>query len=222
MRYQDACLRNARMALRSSPWWTTRARAWSSITAVAKPSVRDGGVGRPANTLEQVTEQPRAPEAAPTDDDAVAAGGRDHGDGVGGLPDVAVAEHGDRRHVRLELGDGLPAGVAGVVLLDRAGVHGDGDDPLVGADLAGAQVRDEPVVEPDAELRRDRHAVRRGGRDRGTDDGPQQARLGRDGGATALARDLGRRAPEVEVDVVDQAASAHPVHGPPIITGSEP
>ena len=68
--------------------------------------------------------------------------------------------------MRLELGDGVPAGVAGVVLLDRAGVHGDGHDALVGADLAGPQVGEQPVVQADAELGRDRHAVRRGGRAR--------------------------------------------------------
>ena len=45
------------------------------------------------------------------------------------------------------------------------------------------------------------------------DDRPQQARPGRHGGAAALARDLGRRAPEVEVDVVDEPAAAHPVDG---------
>ena len=100
------------------------------------------------------------PEAAATDDDAVAAGGAHHPDGVDGLPDVAVAQHRDRCHVGLELGDGVPAGVPGVVLLHRASVHRDGHDALVGADLTGPQVGDHPVVQPDAELGRDRDAVR--------------------------------------------------------------
>ena len=39
-------------------------------------------------------------------------------------------------------------------------------------------------------------------------------RAGRHGGAAALARHLGRRAPEVEVDVVDEPAIAHGVDGP--------
>ena len=60
-------------------------------------------------------------------------------------------------------------------------------------------------------------------RDRGAEDRTQQVRLGRHGGAAALARHLRRRAAEVEVDVVDAARVADRVHGAsPIITGSLP
>ena len=44
----------------------------------------------------QVAEEPGPAEAAPADDHAVAAGLGHHAQGVGGHPDVAVAEHGDR------------------------------------------------------------------------------------------------------------------------------
>ena len=124
--------------------------------------------------------------------------------------------------VRLELADGVPAGVAGVVLLDGAGVHGDRHDALVGADLAGPQVGEQAVVQADAELRRDRHAVRVGGGDGGADDRPQQRRPRRHRRAAALARDLGGRAAEVEVDVVDEPAPHTRSTARPIIAGSEP
>ena len=108
--------------------------AWSAITSTTSPSGGGGGAGRPANTASEVAEQPRPAEAAAADDHAVAAGRAHHRHGVGGLPDVAVAEHRDRRDVGLELADGVPAGVAGVVLLGGAGVQGDRRDALVLAD----------------------------------------------------------------------------------------
>ena len=70
----------------------------------------------------------------------------------------------------LELADGVPAGVAGVVLLGGAGVQGDVGDALVRADGAGAQVGEQVVAQAHAELGRDRHAVRRRRGDGGTDD----------------------------------------------------
>ena len=81
-----------------------------------------------AERRREVAEQPRAPEAAAADDDAVAAGLVDHADRVGRRPDVAVAEHrraGDRL---FELGDRGPVGVARVELGRRAGVQRDGGD----------------------------------------------------------------------------------------------
>ena len=57
---------------------------------------------------DEIAEQPRPAEAAAPDDHPVATGGPHHRHGVRGLPDVAVAEHRDRRDVRLELADGVP------------------------------------------------------------------------------------------------------------------
>ena len=52
-------------------------------------------------------------------------------------------------------------------------------------------------------------------RHRRAHDRPQQPRLGRHRSAAAAPGHLGRRAAEVEVDVVDEALVAHQVHGPP-------
>ncbi len=83
-------------------------------------------------------------------------------------------------------------------------MQGDGDHPLLGADLAGAEVREQVVGQPHAELGRHRDAER-GRRLHGSPhDGPQQIGMGGHRGAAALAGDLGRRAPEVEIDVVGQ------------------
>ena len=49
--------------------------------------------------------------------------------------------------------------------------------------------------------------------DRGGDHRPQQRRAGRHRRATTLARHLGGRAPEVEVDVVGEAVAADAVDG---------
>ncbi len=49
---------------------------------------------RAAEGAREVAEEPRAAEAAATDDDAVAAGLVHHADGVVGRPDVAVAQDG--------------------------------------------------------------------------------------------------------------------------------
>ena len=110
---------------------------------------------------EEVTEQPRPAEAAAADDHAVAAGGAHHRQGVSGDPDVTVAEHGDRRDVGLELADGIPAGIAGVVLLGGAGMQGDVGDALVRAHGAGPQMGEQVVVQAHAELGGHRHAIRR-------------------------------------------------------------
>ncbi len=55
------------------------------------------------------------------------------------------------------------------------------------------------------------HAVRPGGADRGSQDLAEQRRLGGHRRAAALAGDLRRRAPEVQIDVIDEALVAHHV-----------
>jgi len=70
----------------------------------------------------EVPEEPGSAEAAPTDHHAVAAGRLDHGQGVGRLPEVTVAEDGDRGHRLLERCDRLPVGRARVELFGGAGV----------------------------------------------------------------------------------------------------
>ena len=96
-----------------------------------RPGYRPAGEG-----VGQVPEEPRPAEAAPADDHAVAPGGRHHGQGVRRLPQVAVAQHGDRGDGLLQSADGVPVGRARVQLLGRAGVQGDGGHPLVLGDPA--------------------------------------------------------------------------------------
>ena len=122
---------------------------------------RRGADGTAGERVGQLAEEPRSTEAAPADDHAVAAGVPDHRQGVLGPPDVAVAEHGDRRHRRLQLGDGVPVGVTGVELLGGAGVEGDGGHALVLGDAAGVEEREVVVVDALAEL--DRHGHVAGG-----------------------------------------------------------
>ena len=140
---------------------------------------------------DEVPEQPRAAEAAPADHHAVAAGGAHHLDGVGRLPDVAVAEDRDGGDRLLELGDGRPVGHAGVQLLGGPGVHGDrGGAGLLG-EPAGHQPRAVLVVEADAHLHRDRHVA--GAVDRSGDHGAEQRGAQRQRRATAVAGDLAGR-----------------------------
>ena len=72
-----------------------------------------------------------------------------------------------------------------------------------------APVGEQSLVDADAELPGDGHRARRP--HRRPHDGAEQSRLQRDGGAAALARHLGHRAAEVQVDVIDAAlAHEHP------------
>src|SRR5204863_283840 len=61
----------------------------------------------------EIGEEPRPAQTAPPHHHPVAARLGHHAHGVGGFPDVAVAQHRNRRHRRLELGDGRPGGIAG-------------------------------------------------------------------------------------------------------------
>src|SRR5699024_2104749 len=82
-------------------------------------------VGLPGEAGGAVGEQPGTALAAAAHHDAVAAGLLHHLDRVLGGPDVAVAEHGDVGDELLELGDRLPARLAGVVLDHGAAVRRD-------------------------------------------------------------------------------------------------
>ena len=152
--------------------------------------------------LDQITEEPRPAEAATTDDHAVAAGSAHHRHRVGGLPDVAVAEHRDLGHRGLQLPDCVPIGEACIVLLCGSRVQGDGDDPLIDGDAARLDVGQQRIEQALAELDRHRHTRGRRCRDGLAEDRPQEVRLGGHGCSAALARHLGRGAAEVDVDVI--------------------
>src|SRR5690606_21271797 len=161
-----------------------------------------GFVGAALEGGDQVREQPRPAQTAAAHDDPVAAGLAHHAQRVLGRPDVAVAEDGDLRDVFLQAGDGVPVGRAAVVLGGGAAVQGDGGHALLDGDAPGVQVGQVVVVEALAHLHGDRQVPGPG--DRLAQDGAQQVPLVGQGGAAALAGDLGDRAAEVEVDVVGE------------------
>ena len=68
----------------------------------------------------EIAEQPRTTQAAPTHDHTVTSGGLHHAQCIVGGPDVAVAEHGNRRDRLLQRGDGFPTRLTRVVLFGRA------------------------------------------------------------------------------------------------------
>src|SRR4029079_799913 len=138
----------------------------------------------------------------------------DHPDRVRGLPDVAVAEDWDV-DVRDELGDGRTVGASGARLVDGAAVQRDRRAPGVLGDPAGVEVGQVVGVDALAGLHRDRHAVRRGGPDRGLEDVGEQAALPGQRAAAALAGHLGDRAAEVQVDVRDTVLGAEDLGGLP-------
>src|SRR5690606_41770222 len=81
-----------------------------------------------------------ASEAAATDDDAVAPGLRHHLLGVGGVEDVAVAEHGHIGDVLLQPCDLAPVGRSRISLRSGPGVEGHGRGTLGGCDATGIEV----------------------------------------------------------------------------------
>jgi hypothetical protein len=149
-------------------------------------SADDGPVGRRRRRRGRGTA--RAAQAAAADDDAVAAGLGHHAQGVLGGPDVAVAEHRDGGEGLLERRDGGPVGPAGVELLGRAGVQGDGRGALVLRPATGLEVGDVLGVDAEAHLHGHRHGA--GGPHGGADEVAEQHRVGRQGRSPAPAGDL--------------------------------
>ena len=224
VRYHDVCLRNARSA--------------SSLVAVVGDQCRACSTITSADDAERPRAGDRSARRARRRDRRTATAGRgSHGPrprrrirsariiatASVGLPDVAVAEHGDRRDVRLELADGIPPSLAGVVLLHGAGVQRDGRDALVLADLAGSQVGEQPSWRPRRNFAVTGTPYGAAAPHRRPHDRPEQVRAGGHRRAAALAGDLGRRAPEVEVEVVDDALRRRRGGRPgPSSRGSEP
>ena len=90
---------------------------------------------RPFKGVLQVAKEPGAALATATDHDAVHAGLLDHGNGVLGGENVAVAEN---RHVGdclAQAGNGVPVGLTGVVLGGGAAVQGNRGNARVTSDF---------------------------------------------------------------------------------------
>ena len=160
---------------------------------------------------DDIAENPGAPLGTTPDADAVAACALQHGQGIGGLEDVAVTKDGDVEQV-LQACNFVPVGLARVVLVLRARVQGERG----GAELLRAQggVRRGLVLGVDADTDLDGHgdlATRAlPGLVAGAHDGAHKVReqvaLPGQGRSPALLRHLGDGAPEVQVDVVGEVA----------------
>ena len=95
-------------------------------------AARDGGARPPAKAVDQLAEQPRPAEAAaadttPSQPVAAIIAKASAASQMSPLPSTGMSAP------RLQLADGRPPGVAGVVLLDGAGVQGDVADPSASA-----------------------------------------------------------------------------------------
>ena len=95
------------------------------MTETTSARLGPGGMAPAVVGGDDVAEDPGASLGAAPDADAVAAGALEHGQGVGGLEDVTVAEDGDVEQV-LQARDLIPVGLARVVLVLRARVQGEG------------------------------------------------------------------------------------------------
>jgi hypothetical protein len=155
---------------------------------------------------DQVGEEPRPPQAAPADDDPVAARPPHHPHRVVRRPDVAVAQHRDPGgHGLPQPRDRVPVRLPAVVLRGGAAVQRDGGDALLHRDTPGVEVRQVVVVDALARLHRHRQPARAArARHGGAQDGAQQRAFVRQGRAAAPPRHLRHRAAEVEVDVVGE------------------
>ena len=101
--------------------------------------------------MRDLAEDPRVRWRGAADHHSIAAGGVDHRGGVLRRADVAVAD--DRNlHGILHSGDVLPASLAGVAVLARAGVQGDGVEAAVLGQLRELDADDVLVVPAHAEL----------------------------------------------------------------------
>ena len=194
------CLRKSRMPC-SSPDHSTSNAAWCRMVAATTPSWGGGATGRPGERGGEVGEQPGPAEAAAADHHTVAAGLGDHGQRVGGRPDVAVAEHRDVRDT-FALSSAMSAQAARPEYSCAA----------VRACSAIAAHPSSSAIRPASRNVRRRSSMpvrtlivtgtspaaahRRG------DDGSQETRAGRQRGTAAVARDLADRTAEVQVDVL--------------------
>ena len=95
---------------RSSPMCSLSSSAWRRIIVAHLAQRRQGaGPASPANASARSRNSHGRPRQPAPDDDAGRAGLLDHPDRVGGLPDVAVAEHRDVDVVD-QRGDRVPVG----------------------------------------------------------------------------------------------------------------
>ena len=117
------------------------------------------------------------------------------------------------RDVCLQRRDSLPVGLAGVRLLSRPAVQRDGRTAGLLGDPARVEEGLMIMVDADPSLDRDRYAVRCGRVHRSDQDHPQPVALVRQRRAAALAGDLGDRASEVQIDMINAVLVAEDLGG---------
>ena len=135
----------------------------------------------------QIPEQPGTPEAATTDDHAVAAGLAHHPQRVPRLPDVPVSEYGNAAHLRLQPRDRAPVGHAVVELRRGTRVERDRRASLSLTDPTGVEKRREVVIDSHTELHGYRNAP-------GASHGRALVAVGRSGVRDRRAAEFGPRA----------------------------
>ena len=122
--------------------------------------VREGPGLAAGEGIGKVAEEPGPAEAAASDDHPVDPGLADHLQRVGGLPDVAVAQHRDG-DVRFQGADRVPVRLAGVRLLCGSAVKCDGRAAGLLGDSAGIEKGLVITVDTDPGLDGYRYAVPR-------------------------------------------------------------
>ena len=209
--YQAECFRNARMPA-SSPMKAARRRACFIMVTEISPKSGGSCGSRPANTSARSRNsqgRPRQPRPTTTPSQPVCRIIRSASwaSQMSPLPSTGMRPHG-----LLELGDGVPVGLAVVELRRGARVQGDGGAALVLGDPAGLEEGEQVVVDALAELDRDGDVRRPSARPPLT---MLRSRFGFRGRAAPppLRRDLADRAAEVHVDVVDPALADQHAHG---------
>ena len=169
----------------------------------------------------EVAEQPGTAQAAASDHHPGAAGPLHHRQGVGGLPDVAVAEHRDVDGLD-QPRDRRPVRLPGVGLLDGARVQRDRGAASLLREPSGVEPGEVVGVDPEPGLHRDRDAVRFGGTDGGAQDRTEPVPFPRQHSPAAAPGHLGHRAAEVEVDVADPELGAQDRRCPSHHVGVDP
>jgi hypothetical protein len=100
-----------------------------------RTSPKAGGLAALEN-ISEIAKEPRAAQAAPTNDHPIAAGFAHHPQCVPGLPDIAVSKDGDARDRLLELGNRIPICLAGIERCCGAGMKGHRRTSLVFGDAS--------------------------------------------------------------------------------------
>ena len=160
----------------------------------------------------QITEQPWTAETAATHNNTIATGFFHHANCIFCFPNIAIAQNRNRGDFALQFGNRRPASFACVMLLGCAGMQGNRSHSFFGGNLTCFQIRDDVVVDSDAEFAGNWDVVRSSSSDCGAHDCPQQVALHRHSCTTTLAGHLVCRTTKVHVDVIDKILRTQFMH----------